>query len=442
MKNKLKFLVGVSLKRKIKTKWFAVANILIALVIVGLVNIDHIINFFGGDFDEKTKIYVIDNTNTSFEIFKNSANTSFSLTDDNENKYEIIKYDQSKEEIIETIKNDDNEKNAIALVFDFDDQNIVSVEMISNNFVDTLDMSTINSAANAVKVYLAMDKFEISEEEMTIINTGVAIQRTILDDSKDSADENMDMIMSTVFPVFILPFFILVIFLVQMIGAEINDEKTTRGMEIIISNVSPSVHFFSKCIAGNLFILIQGGLLILYAFLGFVSRSLFSDTTGLSDLTGQLTDILGSLFTPSFIDSLKYIIPLVLVLMILTFIGYSLVAGILASVTTNTEDFQQVQTPIILIVLLGYYLAMMAGAFKGSVIINILGYVPFISAILSPSLLVMGEFSVLDVLISIGLMGLTIFILIKYGLKIYKVGILNYSSNGLWKKMFKALKGN
>ena len=442
MKNKLKFLVGVSLKRKIKTKWFAVANILIALVIVGLVNIDHIINFFGGDFDEKTKIYVIDNTNTSFEIFKNSANTSFSLTDDNENKYEIIKYDQSKEEIIETIKNDDNEKNAIALVFDFDDQNIVSVEMISNNFVDTLDMSTINSAANAVKVYLAMDKFEISEEEMTIINTGVAIQRTILDDSKDSADENMDMIMSTVFPVFILPFFILVIFLVQMIGAEINDEKTTRGMEIIISNVSPSVHFFSKCIAGNLFILIQGGLLILYAFLGFVSRSLFSDTTGLSDLTGQLTDILGSLFTPSFIDSLKYIIPLVLVLMILTFIGYSLVAGILASVTTNTEDFQQVQTPIILIVLLGYYLTMMAGAFKGSVIINILGYVPFISAILSPSLLVMGEFSVLDVLISIGLMGLTIFILIKYGLKIYKVGILNYSSNGLWKKMYKALKGN
>lgn len=442
MKNKLKFLVGVSLKRKIKTKWFAIANILIALVIVALANIDHIISFFGGDFDETTKIYVVDNTDISFEIFKNAANASFSLTDDNENKYEIIEYDQSKEEIIEIIKNNDDEKNSIALVFDFDDQNIVSVEMISNNFVDTLDMSTINSAANSVKVYLAMDKFEISEEEMAIINSGVTIQRTILDESKDSADENMDMIMSTVFPVFILPFFILVIFLVQMIGAEINDEKTTRGMEIIISNVSPSVHFFSKCIAGNLFILIQGGLLILYAFLGLVSRSFFSDTTGLGDLTGQLTTILGGLFTPSFIDSLKYIIPLVLVLMILTFIGYSLVAGILASVTTNTEDFQQVQTPIILIVLLGYYLAMMAGAFKGSVIINILGYVPFLSAILSPSLLVMGEFSVLDVLISIGLMGLTIFILIKYGLKIYKVGILNYSSNGLWKKMFKALKGN
>lgn len=440
MKNKLKFLIGISLKRKIKTKWFAIANILIALVIVGLANIDHIINFFGGDFDEKTKIYVIDNTDISFEIFKNSANASFGLTDDNEDKYEIINYDQSKEEIIEMIKNNEDEKNSIALVFDFDEQDIVSVLMISNNFIDTLSMSTINSAANSVKVYLAMDKFEISEEEMAVINTGVNIQRTILDENKDSAEENMDMIMSTVFPIFILPFFILVVFLVQMIGAEINDEKTTRGMEIIISNVSPSVHFFSKCIAGNLFILIQGGLLILYAFLGLISRSFFSDTVGFGDLTGQLTSLIGTVFTPSFIDSLKYIIPLVLVLMILTFIGYSLVAGILASVTTNTEDFQQVQTPIILIVLLGYYLAMMAGAFKGSVIINVLGYVPFLSAILSPSLLVMGEFSIADVLLSIGLMGVTIFLLIKYGLKVYKVGILNYSSNGLWKKMFKALK--
>ena len=51
-----------------------------------------------------------------------------------------------------------------------------------------------------------------------------------------------------------------------------------------------------------------------------------------------------------------------------------------------------------------------------------------------------GEFTVIDVLISIGLMIVVIFLLIKYGLKIYKVGILNYSSDKLWRKMFKALK--
>ena len=96
MKNKLKFLIGVSLRRKVQTKWFYIANICIALVIIGFANIDHIINFFGGDFDQKTKIYVIDNTDVAFDIFKASADASFSLTDDSENNYEIINSDNSK----------------------------------------------------------------------------------------------------------------------------------------------------------------------------------------------------------------------------------------------------------------------------------------------------------------------------------------------------------
>ncbi len=437
MKNKLKFLIGMSLKRKIKTKWFVLANIFLAILIIGVANIDHIITFFGGDFDKTTKIYVIDNTNT-YDIFKASIDAGFKLTEDS--KYEVIKYDKTKEEITEEIKNNEEEKDSIALVFDYDEENIIKVSMITHGFVDTLNMTLINSAINSVKTYLAVEKFEISEEELLALNTPVTIERTVLDENKDSAEENMDMIMSTVFQIIILPFFMLVIFLVQMIGAEVNDEKTTRGMEIIIGNVSPQVHFFSKCIAGNLFILIQGGLLLLYGALGFISRTFFGDASGVGDVFNQVTGMMNELFTPSFVSSLRYIIPLVLILMILTFIGYSLLAGILASMTTNTEDFQQLQTPIMLISLIGYYLAIIAGGFKGSIIINILGYVPFISAILSPSLLVMGEFTVIDVLISMGLMIVVIYLLIKYGLKIYKVGILNYSSDKLWRKMFKALK--
>ena len=108
--------------------------------------------------------------------------------------------------------------------------------------------------------------------------------------------------------------------------------------------------------------------------------------------------------------------------------------------TTNIEDFQQLQTPIMLISLAGYYLAIMAGVFEGATFIKVLSYVPFISAILSPSLLILGQIGIIDVIISIVLVIITNYLLIKYGLKIYKVGILNYSSKDLWKKMFKALK--
>ena len=69
MSSKLNYLIGVSLKRKIKTKWFFIVNIILAIAIIGIINIDSVINFFGGDFNEKQKVYVVDNTNLSFDLF-------------------------------------------------------------------------------------------------------------------------------------------------------------------------------------------------------------------------------------------------------------------------------------------------------------------------------------------------------------------------------------
>ena len=59
---------------------------------------------------------------------------------------------------------------------------------------------------------------------------------------------------------------------------------------------------------------------------------------------------------------------------------------------------------------------------------------------LSPTLYVMGEITIFDLIGSILLLIGLIYILIKYGMRIYKVGILNYSGIGLWKKMAKAMK--
>ena len=66
--------------------------------------------------------------------------------------------------------------------------------------------------------------------------------------------------------------------------------------------------------------------------------------------------------------------------------------------------------------------------------------IPLISVSLAPSLLLSGEIGVGVIIIGIMLLVLLNYLLVKYGLKVYKVGILNYSESGLWKKMFKAIK--
>lgn len=436
MKNKLKYLTKISLNKKIKTKWFVIANVCLLLLIVGLVNADSIIKFFGGDFDKVTNILVIDNTNQTVYDDIETYYSEYSKYVEDMSKTEISLYEDTLEKAKAEVKEDDS----ILLVINEDENKFINAEIIVNKDVDPIISQIISTSLNTVKTNIALKHYNISESMLATIDSPVVVEKTSLDDSK-STDEMMDLVMGVAFPIMILPFFMLTMFLVQMIGAEINEEKTTRGMEIIISNVSPRVHFFSKLIASNLFVLMQGALLFIDVVVALVIR-IFIGGGSLSNIAGDvdISSIIKSLSETGFMDNLVYIIPITLILMILTFIAYSLVAGILASMTTNMEDYQQVQTPIIIISLVGYYLSMMAAMFDGSIIIRILSYVPFISALLAPALLVLGQIGIIDILIALVILIGTIYILFKYGLRIYKVGILNYSSNGLWKKMFKAVK--
>ena len=436
MSNKFWYLTKQSLRKKIKSKWFIGVNIMLALVIITLININSIIAFFGGDFNKVTDILVIDNTNQTLYDDIETYYSEYSKYVEDMSKTEISLYEDSLEKAKEEVKED----GSILIVINEDDTNFINAELIVNNDVDPIISQLISTSLNTVKTNIALKHYNISESMLATIDSPVVVEKTSLDNSK-STDEMMDLVMGVAFPIMVLPFFMLTLFLVQMIGAEINEEKTTRGMEIIISNVSPRVHFFSKLIASNLFVLIQGALLFIDVAIALIVR-VFVENGSLSNLAGDvdISSIIKSLSETGFIDNLVYIIPITLILMILTFIAYSLVAGILASMTTNIEDFQQVQAPIIIVSLVGYYLSMMAAMFDGSIIIRILSYVPFISALLAPALLVLGQIGIIDILIALVILIGTIYILFKYGLKIYKVGILNYSSNGLWKKMFKAVK--
>lgn len=439
MTNKLKYLTKISLDKKIKTKWFLIANIILLVIIAGIINIDSIIKFFGGDFDKKTEIVVIDNASCYDEFVKTFDSTRDYL--DTLKDAEITKYDKDKESLYEDIK----KKDKILLVINEDSTNFINVEMITKSNIDNTTYQVITTILNSIKKDKALSYYGVSNEILDHISSYVDVKRTKLDD-EENVDEMMELVMSTIFPIVILPFFTLTMFLVQMIGAEINEEKTTRGMEIIISNVSPKTHFLSKIISGNVFVLLQGLLLVVYLLIGIFIRYISTGVliNGGNILSGgvgsYVNKITSSLELTGVLDKLQIIIPITLILMVVTFIAYSLVAGILASMTTNMEDYQQVQTPIMIISFISYYLSVAAAMFKGSLFIKVLSYIPFFSALLAPSLLVLGQITIVEAIISILLTVGLIFILVKYGLRIYKVGILNYSGSHLWKKMFKAFK--
>lgn len=437
MENKFKFLTKYSLFKKIKNKWFIIANIIVMIVIIGLVNIDSIVSFFGGDFNDDLKIRVIDNSGY-YEEIKNSLSMVQNYLGDAK---VIINKEENK---IKKAKRDIKDTKDILLVINSDEKNVFNVEFISDSYVDLIKYQAISTSLNQVKETIALEQSGIDSNILKEISNPVEIKRSFLDEEKTKDEEDSKSILSVFSLIIVLPCFMLIVFLVQMIGAEINEEKSTRGMEIIIGNVSAKTHFFSKILSSNLFVLIQGALLLIYGGLGLLIRKLVSNSsTSLINEAVSSVDITGVfkvVQNSGILNKLGYVIPLIIILLILSFLAYSLLAGILASMTTNMENYQQLQTPLMVISVIGYYLILISSAFPGALFIKVISTIPLISISLAPSLLLSGEISVGIVIIAIILLFLLDFVLIRYGLKIYKVGILNYSENNLWKKMFKAVK--
>jgi len=436
MSKKLWYLTKMSLNKKIKTKWFLIANFIFALLIIGMLNLDSVINFFGGDFEKPINIYILDESGYGvFDPFEVSFHQYGNYMGINSEIVEVENEDKGYE-LIENDKDD----NSILIVVDDDSDNYMKAKIVSNKGIDSILYQVITTSLDGIKREYALASYGIDSVVMANINSSVNVEKITLSNEKND-EENMEFLMGVVFPILTLPVFMLTMFLIQMIGAEINEEKSTKGMEIIISNVSAKTHFLSKLISGNCFVFLQGFLLICYVALGVYFRFLFIGSFDFSALIGnESMNIINSLGGNIFSESIVLVIFVTLFLIVLSFIGYSLLAAITASMTTNMEDFQQVQTPIVMVSLVGYYLAMMSSMFDGSLFIKIFSYLPFISTMLAPALLMLGQITILDVVISVLVMLGTVYLLVKYGLRIYKVGILNYSSSNIWKKMFSAVR--
>lgn len=435
MKNKLKLLIKDGLNKKINTKWFKVVNIILLVVIVGLINIDNIIKFFGGNFDDPIVIYVIDNTNKYYEAIKSGYdNIDLSALG---SESEIKLADKSLDELKEEMVND--ESNDIILVINSNNGKVVA-DVISYNYVDAVTLQVLNSTLSSVKTNIALMESSLTEEELASIYEPVEINRSYLSDNLDENNELMSYIGNFIIPMFIIPFFLLIIMVTQMIGAEINEEKSSKSMEIIITSVPARLHFISKIITANVYAILQSLLFILYFGVGLLIRRLVTGSSLISGLDSQIGNVVNQFIQSGTLDNLLKCLPVTIIMILLSFVAYSLIAGILASMTTNQEDFQQLQSPMMMIIMAGYFLAILASTYEKSTFITTVSVIPFISCILSPVLLMMGQIGIVHVLISILLLILTLYLLIKYGLRVYKVGILNYSSSNLWKKILEGIK--
>lgn len=432
MNKKRNYLIKESLRRKIFSRWFLVINIVIFLLLFVSFHLDTIINFFGGDFKDEKKIMIVDNVNY-YNDFKKEFLRIANIQLSDYKFSEINNIDDLKEEV-------KKDSNVIGIELIKDSDNFVKANIYTYQGLSGLNKNIIFGALNNVKKDRALKSFGITSKELEKVEEEVKLNTVVL--SEKSVNDNKNVSASILVIVFVVPCFFLITTLIQMIGSEINEEKTTKSMEIIISNVPAKDHLIAKIVSCTIFTFIQTLLILAFTFISAITHSGAVGNLSKATTEGFSSAIFGDLVSQNFINMAATILPILLISFIITLITYALIAGVLSSMTTNIDDFQQLQTPIMLIVSSSFYIALMAALFEGSVFIKIMAFIPLISFMVFPTLFMLNQISIVSVIISVIIQFLFLILVYHYGIKIYRVGLLNYSGEHLWRKIIKALRTN
>jgi len=240
--------------------------------------------------------------------------------------------------------------------------------------------------------------------------------------------------------------FMFIIIYGNMIMRSVIEEKTNRIVEIIISSVKPFQLMLGKIIGTSLAGLTQFAIwLVIGGVLFAIAPSLFQVDTptatqamAATESHSEISNIIAALYHFPFLETSG--------VFLLFFVGgyllYSSLYAMVGAMVDNETDTQQFMMPILIPLMLAFYVGMFSVIEEPHGTISVVfSYIPLTSPVV---MLMRIPFGVAwwEVLISLLLLYITFFLVIKIASKIYRIGILMYGKKPTYKEVWKWLKMN
>jgi len=406
---KFRFLVGFGLAKRVKTKAFWIANVVLGLIMITLLILPTIISVFSSDETADQTVWVIDNSVDSPDLLEETFITHL-------NDWLLL----VGEENVDVVSKTGAANQAELIDGFFDNHEISALIMIGGNQVSGLTaMVLVNDLSDMTTSVVSMTVRDLNRLAASLVypELNVGDVSPVFDFGPD-ASHIPDELAMAIGQILVIPLFLLIQLGFSFIGVDIIEEKSTKSIEIIIASVPPKTHFLSKIGAVGCFILIQFALKIIYALIGLGLNHLIAP--GESAQWGQ---ILGPVF--------NLLVPTLIVTLFTTIFGvlmFLVIGAFMASLATSNEDYQQVQVPLMIITMLGYFIAMMASVMPQS-LVQVLSYIPLISPMLLPVAYLLGIVSVVDVVISILILVITLLAVTFVLAPAYRASILSYDQS-------------
>src|SRR5699024_2201473 len=204
---------------KLKSKSFIITTIIALLIMVGIANIDKIINLFDGD-DDTVEVAVIDETDTLFEPLE----TSLQEVDET---IQLENYQKSVDSGKQAVQ---DEKYDGLLVLEWNDASEPKAAYFENEAALSNTQRVLEQQLQQVKIAIATEQAGIDEETLTTIYEEVSFEKMALDKAAKT-DEELSSARGIVY-VMLFVLYMAVLLYGQMIATEVATEKSSRVMEI------------------------------------------------------------------------------------------------------------------------------------------------------------------------------------------------------------------
>ncbi|MCL2077439.1 MAG: ABC transporter permease [Oscillospiraceae bacterium] len=242
--------------------------------------------------------------------------------------------------------------------------------------------------------------------------------------------------------------FMFIVLYAQFTASSIAMEKTSRVMETLLTSVRPMAVILGKVLGMGLASFTQ--FFILFAT-GFGVTAVVAPLGTLGEVFGSVETVspdmqmVRNAFDEAFANFNAMTVVWIVVIFILGFLFFSLIAGLFGATVSRMEDLQSAMTPLSLFGAFGFLFAYYASIFSiGSDGINIMEkvsyYLPISSPFALPGAIISGQMNSLDALISVLVLTACNIVMLIFVSRVYETIILHTGNRVSLGAMFKLAK--
>ena len=418
--NKIFNIVKFNVNKNIKNKWFVVLNILFfatMLIAINFSTVKEILNENNISFDEKVKITIKDDTNILYETLKEDLTKieNTEVTREYEEK-EYTKDNVSKEDIIVLLK--ENTENSNESIKDIS-VTVISNEGVNSNYIDIIQNDIKNLRKNEF-----FEKYGVNQEEYEKINNTPDINRIMLGVESSNADKKY-----TLQSICNYVIFFILLMILSKIANDISVEKVNKSIEYVLTSVEAKDYLVAKILSIIFTFVIQVIFTCMYLFVSMLINS-YLNLSLVNQKIDLSTGINGvSSFNGILDANFVLYLGLALVFLILTIFLLSIIQAIFSSKTNNINEASNAAILLITLNVVIYIIStfLVSPLKAASIFTYIFSCIPIISMYLVPTMVILGQAKIWQIIISFLLLVITNIVVLKYGAIAFKNGVLDYT---------------